>query len=144
MASNLYNQGLLKLSNGTINFLTDNIGVALLSSSATFNKAHVTLDQVTANEVSNSTGTGYERKTLANKSITLVGDSVQFDADDVLYSAITTSQFLGSIVVFKNNGSDATNELIAFIDYNDLPTNGSDVNIQFNANGIFRINNNLT
>lgn len=144
MASNIYNQGLLKLANGSINFTTDTIGVALLSPSATFNKAHATLDQVTANEVTNAVGTGYERKTLANKSITLAGDSVQFDADDVLFTAINTNENLGALVIYKDNTLDTTRELIAYIDYSDLPTNGSDVNIQFNANGLFRINNTIT
>lgn len=144
MASNLYNSGLLKLANGTINFTTDTIGAILVSDGYVFNKAHDFLNDVTTHEVTNSVGTGYERKTLANKTITLVGDSIVFDADNILYTSITTNQLLSKIVLYKDNASDAANDLIACIDYTDLPTNGSDVEIQFNVAGIFRINNQLT
>jgi len=144
MASNFYNQGLLSLLNRNIDFVNDPIKAILVSPAAVFNKAHATLDQVTPNEVTNSVGTGYERKALANQTITLVGDSIQFDADDLFYTTIRTNELLSAIILYKEEASDAASQLIAFLDYNDLPTNGSDVNIQINSNGIFRINNIIT
>jgi len=143
MASNLYNSGLLKIANNTINFAADTIGAILVSDGYVFNKAHDFLNDVTTHEVTNSVGTGYERKTLANKTVSLVGDAIVFDADNVLYTAINTAEVLSKIVIYKDNGSDAANDLIACIDYNDLPTNGSDVEVQFNVAGVFRITNQI-
>ena len=141
MASYVYNQGLLKLANGSINYVNDTIRVLIVNQSYVFNKAHDFVDDVVSFEMVNSTGTGYERKTLASKTVTLVGDRAVYDAADVTYTAVQTTQQFAGAVVYKEAASDATRELIAFIDFNDLPTNGSDIQIQWSADGLFRITN---
>lgn len=143
MASNLYNKGLLKLLNGTINPLTDTIEVLLVGPAHVFDKAHEFVSQVTSQEVANDVGTGYERKALANKSYGLdeAGDRVFFDANNVVYSIIKTDKVLHAAIIYKKNTNDADSELIAMIDFPDLVTNGSDVEVIINENGVFQVNN---
>ena len=141
MASYVYNQGLLKIANGTVDYLTDDIRVLVVNQNYTFDKAHDFVNDVVSFEVANSSGTGYERKALANKSVSLVADSAIYDADNVLYTAVTTTQQFGGWVVYKEGATDAARDLIAFIDFNNLVTNGSDIQININENGLFRITN---
>lgn len=146
MASRVYNQGILKILNGSIDYLTDTVNALIVNQAYTFDKAHDFVDDVVSNEVANSTGTGYERKTLSNKSVTLdnTNNRVVFDADNLSYTAVSTTQQLGGLVIYKEGASDGARALIAFIDFNDLPTNGSDINVNFDVNGVFRITNILS
>jgi len=116
MASNLYNPGL------------------------EFTKTHEFVSDVVANEAS---GTGYSRKTLANKTQTLDGDQVEYDADNPTYTALDAGT-IASAVIFKEVTNDADSPIIANIDFPDLVTNGSDVELKINVDGIFAVLNNLT
>ena len=144
MASFIYNQGLLKIANGSIDYLTDDIRALVVNQNYTFDKTHDFVNDVVSFELANSTGTGYERKALANKTVALVGDVARYDADDVTYTAVSTTQQFGGMVVYKEGATDSARDLIAFIDFNNIPTNGSDIQIQFSANGLFRITNVLS
>ena len=88
---------------------------------------------------------GYSRKTLANTSIALDtgNDRVEFDADDISYTALNAGT-IASAIVFKEVTNDADSPLIADIDFTDLVTNGSDVDLQVNAEGFFYITNDVT
>lgn len=145
MDSNLFNPGLLKLLDGTINPLTDTIGVVLLSPAYAFNKAHEFLSEVTANELTNSVGAGYERKVLDGKSYALVaGDIVSFDATNPEYIKINTNEDISTAIIYKVEATDGASPLIAHIGMADLVTNGSDVELKINDGGVFRVNNDLT
>lgn len=145
MPSNLYNPGLEKLLNQSIDFATQDIRVLIVSPAYTFNKAHEFVNDVAANEVTNDVGTGYERKVLGTKAITLdaANDRVFFDAANPVYTSIKTTQTLAAAVVFKQVTDDTDSPLIALINFADLITNGSDVELQINAGGLFRVNNDL-
>ena len=140
MASNLYNPGLEKLLDGTITYTTDTIKVLLVDTNHTFTKTHEFVSDVVANEAS---GTGYSRKTLANKTQTLDGDQVEYDADNPTYTALDAGT-IASAIVFKEVTNDADSPIIANIDFPDLVTNGSDVELKINVDGIFAVLNNLT
>lgn len=140
MASNLYNPGLEKLLDGTIDYENDTINVLLVDTSHTFTKTNEFVSDIVANEAS---GTGYSRKTLANKSLALDGDQVEYDADNPTYTALDAGT-IASAVIFKQVTNDADSPLIANIDFPDLVTNGSDVELLINIDGLFAVLNNLT
>jgi hypothetical protein len=142
MASNLYNPGLGKLLDGTIDFENDTINVLLVDTSHTFDKTHDFVSDIVANEAS---GTGYARKTLANAAIALdaANDRVEFDADNPSYTALDAGT-IAAAIVFKQVTNDADSPLIAQIDFADLVTNGSDVELQINSEGLFYVTNNIT
>ncbi len=142
MASNLYNPGLEKLLDGTIDFENDTINVLLVDTNHTFDKTHEFVDDVDTNEAS---GTGYSRKTLANASIALdaANDRVEFDADNPSYTALDAGT-IAAAIIFKQVTDDTDSPLIAQIDFADLVTNGSDVELQINSEGLFYVTNNIT
>lgn len=142
MASNLYNPGLEKLLDGTIAFETDTINVLLVDTSHTFTKTNEFVSDIVANEAS---GTGYARKTLANAAIALdaANDRVEFDADNPSYTALDAGT-IAAAIIFKQVTNDADSPLIAQIDFADLVTNGSDVELQINSEGLFYVTNNIT
>lgn len=142
MASNLYNPGLEKLLDGTIAFETDTINVLLVNTTHTFTKTHEFVSDIVANEAS---GTGYARKTLANAAIALdaANDRVEFDADNPSYTALDAGT-IAAAIIFKQVTNDADSPLIAQIDFADLVTNGSDVELQINSEGLFYVTNNIT
>tara|TARA_S200002703_G_C3607867_1_gene186656 strand:+ start:49 stop:477 length:429 start_codon:yes stop_codon:yes gene_type:complete len=142
MASNLYNPGLEKLLDGTISFESDTINVLLVDASHTFDKTHEFVSDIVANEAS---GTGYARKTLANAAIALdaANDRVEFDADNPSYTALDAGT-IAAAIIFKQVTNDADSPLIAQIDFADLVTNGSDVELQINSEGLFFVTNNIT
>jgi hypothetical protein len=142
MASNLYNPGLEKILDGTIAFETDTINVLLVDTSHTFDKTDEFVSDIVANEAS---GTGYSRKTLANAAIALdaENDRVEFDADNPSYTALDAGT-IAAAIIFKQVTNDADSPLIAQIDFADLVTNGSDVELQINSEGVFFVTNNIT
>ena len=143
--SKVYNPGLLKLLDGTIDFENDTIKLLLVDTNHSFTKSDEFVSDIVANEATNSSGSGYERKTLANASIALDAgnDRVEFDADDISYTAIDAGT-IASAIIYKEVTNDSDSPLIADIDFTDLVTNGSDVDLQVNSEGFFYITNDVT
>lgn len=65
-----------------------------------------------------------------------------FDAADAVFTAVTGDQS-EALVIYVDSGSAATSRLVAFFDtgVTGLPVtpNGGDINITFNASGIFQL-----
>lgn len=142
MSSNLYQEGLKRIMDGSCLLLTDTIKVIALGTGYTPNKDHQFVSDVVANEIS---GTGYTggfagsgRKTLASKAVAKSDstDKAYFDAADVAYSAINAGT-IGGLAVYKNGTSDSDSPLLAFVDVANITTDGGDVTIAWSANGIF-------
>lgn len=138
MASNIYNKGLLKLVDGTVDYLTDNIAILLTDNTYTFNVSHEFVSDVSASEVS---GAGYSRKTIASKTITLADNVVTFDCGDITYTAMSTTEDLASAIFYKETGTDNASSLVVHIDFEDISTSNSDINIVTSAEGIFQLAN---
>lgn len=145
MASNIYNNGLLKVLDRTVDYVSDNVAVLLVGNTYTFDESHEFVSNI-SDEAVNDTGSGYARQSLASKTITLntSANAVVFDCADISYTAITTTNTLAGAIIYKDSGTDSTSDLVAFIDFADIVTNGSDIDLQINANGLFRINNSLS
>jgi hypothetical protein len=123
---------------GGQDFVNDDMRIVLLASGYTFNADHDFVSDLT----SELSGTGYSRKTLAGKTLTIndTSDRGIHDADDVVY---TGANFTGGDVyasyLYEYNASDAAAQLRS---YNQLTTpqttNGGDYTHQWDAtNGIY-------
>jgi hypothetical protein len=141
MASKLYGQFLAKALNKEVDYDTDTIKVALVSSAYTPNQdSHDYWDDVEANEV---TGTGYTAggATLAGKTITYDGASnvVVLDANDVVWASSTiTARYA---VIYDDSGAtDAQKVLIGYVDFgSDQSSTNGNFTVTWDATGIARI-----
>jgi hypothetical protein len=77
---------------------------------------------------------------LAGKTITpgaLIGAT--FDANDITLTAVTGAAF-GLVLAYKDNGGvDASSPLLAKFEVATFTPNGGDVNVVFNASGLWQI-----
>lgn len=96
----------------------------------------------------------YSRQTLGNK--TFIQDDADgegvFDADDVVFPSLSTTNDIQAVFIYKQIGTDDTtpgdDPLVAVYDddsagsLSNLPisTNGSDLTVSFNSEGIVNIN----
>ncbi len=141
MASSLYNTGLEKILDGTVNLdAPADIRCLLLKSGYTFDPDHDFVSDLTpgSNEI---TVSGYARQTMTGEVITRddTNNRVMFDAGDVTFSALAAGETIVAAVLFIYNAADASAQLLAYIDLVDTATSGGDVVIQWSANGIFYI-----
>lgn len=102
------------------------------SADYTYSSAHDMLDDVAAGaRVSVSTA-------LQNTSVT----NGLFDADDITLSSVTGDQ-AEALIIYIHTGTESTSRLVAFIDtgVTGLPVtpNGGDINLAWNASGIFQL-----
>lgn len=129
------------------------IKVLLVSTAHTFDPTAEFVDDISADEVTNDSGTGYERKTIANPTRTVVTgatvpdraggtttlDIVKYDADDLTYSNINTNERIAGGYIYAEVTNDADSKLLALFDLDeDIPadvTNLPTVNINGGTNG---------
>jgi hypothetical protein len=141
MASKLYGKFIQKALNKEVDWDSDTIKVALLTSSYTPNQdVHDYFDDVVANEV---TGVGYTAggNTLASKtSVYDAGTNVLvLDAADTTWSASTiTAQY--AVVYDASGATNADKVLIGYVDFgsNQSSSNGN-FTITWDATGIVRV-----
>ena len=133
MANALYDKGRQGFLDGSIDWDTDDIRLALLSAGYTPDLAtHDMVDDLGANIVARSGA-------FTGKSAT---DGVA-DASDVTISAVSGAQ-ITRIAIYKYNASDAAARLIALIDTGTgipVTPNGGDIIVQWDngANKIFKL-----
>jgi hypothetical protein len=137
MASLLYLKGIEQAFLAAINFESDTIKAAWMSTSFTANAG----TQSFWSDVSASAASGLTTQTLASKDIRIdTGNSrVEFDAADLSVGSQTGST--NKIVLYKDTGVAATSPLIACIDIAEgtlSPVAGT-LAITFNSEGIFAI-----
>lgn len=140
MASKLYGNFLLKALNKEVDFDSDTIKVALLTSSYTPDQdAHDYFNDVSTYEV---TGTGYTAGgiTLASKTATYDSGTnvIVLDAADVTWSSSTiTARYA---VVYDSTGTSSTSALIGYVDFgSDQSSTNGNFTITWDSTGIVRI-----
>lgn len=134
-----YGSLISKAFNKEIDFDTDTIKVALVSSSYTPNQdTHDYWDDVSTYEV---TGTGYTAggATLANKSVTYTGATnvTKFDADDVSWTSSTiTARY--AVIYNDSPATAATKTLVGYVDFgSDQSSSSGTFSIVWDSAGIF-------
>ena len=131
MANALYAKGKEKILSGSINFSSDTIKAALLSSSYT---ANLSTDEFWSGISANLLNTA---QTLGSKSVT----GGVFDAADVTFTAVTSGSTVKAVVIWKDTGTPSTSPLLVYIDTITgfpLATNGGDITITWD-NGSYKI-----
>lgn len=143
MASGFYNSGKRDIVDGTISLVSDTIKAILVTSSYTPNADHDFADDLT-NELS---GTGYTggfagsgRKTLTSKSwaTDTTNDRAEFTATIPPWTAINAGSPKYLILV-KEITNDAATRLIAYLDLGTVTTNGGDLTVTANAEGLLQV-----
>jgi hypothetical protein len=140
MASKLYGNFLLKALNKEVDFDSDTIKVALVSSSYTPDQdAHDYWNDVNSYEV---TGTGYTAggATLASKTATYdsATNVIVLDAADTTWSSSTiTARYA---VIYDSTGTASTSPLIGYVDFgSDQSSTSGNFTITWDSTGIVRI-----
>lgn len=141
MASKMYGNFLLKALNKEVDWDTDTIKVALVSSSYTPNQdSHDYWDDVSANEV---TGTGYTAggASLASKTATYDSGTnvVILDAADTVWASSTiTARYA---VIYDDAGATAAQKvLVGYVDFgSDQSSTNGNFTVTWDATGIVRI-----
>ena len=141
MPSKLYGQFLAKALNKEVDWDSDTIKVALLSSSYTPNQdTHDYFDDVSTYEVS---GTGYTAggQTLGSKTVTYdaATNVIILDAADTTWTSSTiTARYA---VVYDDSGASAgAKALIGYVDFSsDQSSTSGNFTITWDATGIVRI-----
>lgn len=108
--------------------------------------AGYTVDLVNHHFVSDVPAGDIIQRSGALTSVTLgtVGPGVVDAADETL-AAVPTGHTIEAYIVYEDTGVDATSTLMCYVDHDgsnnpiSLPTNGSDVDIVWNASGIFSV-----
>jgi hypothetical protein len=118
MANLLYTKGAYLLTLQDIDWSTDDIRIMLLKDSYVFAYTHNMVSDIVASECDAS---NYVRKTIAftqvNENDTdKRGEVVHADPSTWTSLGGVTNNTLGGYAVFRWNGSDATSELIGFVD----------------------------
>lgn len=141
MASFMYNRALERILNGDLLVASDTLKAMLVTSGYSANKDDDFVADTTpgSNELS---GTGYSRKTLASKTVTRddTNDRAEFDAADLTWTGINAGT-AAAVIIYEEVTNDADSVLIAYIDSGGFPvtTNGGDLTVAWNAQGIFYI-----
>lgn len=148
------NRTKLQLFNGSIDLSADTIKVALYNDTTAFTfdpdlhefVADILDGGTTAQEFG---GSGYSRKTLANQATSQdnTDDEAVFDADDLSWSALDGETIQGIIIYRQVGGDDTTptdDDVITVKDNSQiadfpLDTNGGEVNISFDSEGIITL-----
>lgn len=141
MASKLYGNAVKAAFNKEIDFDSDSIKVALVSSAYTPNQdTHDYWDDVSANEV---TGTGYTAggQALASKTVTYdaANNVTILDAADAVWSASTiTARYA---VIYDDSGATAAQKaLLGYVDFgSDQSSTNGNFTVTWDATGIVRI-----
>lgn len=105
MSSVIYPKAKESFLSGAINLTSDTIKIILVDSGTyTYSAAHQFRSSLT--------GTGGTAQTLASKTVT----NGVFDAADVTFTAVAGTVSYEALVVYKDTGSAATDNLISYID----------------------------
>lgn len=138
MANACYNIACKKAVDAGLNLATADVRVLLLKSTYTYDPDHQFVADLTpgSNEISVA---GYSRQALANQTTTQdnTNNRAEGDADDAVFTALTTGQTIAAAVYYVQVTNDADSWLIGYVDTGGfpIPTNGGNVTIQHNAEG---------
>lgn len=151
------NRTKLQFFDGTITLGSDTVRVALYNNTVSFSPdpdTHEFVSDVldggtTAEEFGGSGGTGYSRQSLANQATSQdnTDDEAVFDADDTTFTSLDAETIQGIIIYKQVGGNDTTpgdDPILTIIDDTDtgdlpLTTNGSNVVLQYDAEGILNL-----
>jgi len=141
MASIMYNEGKSALASG-LNWASGvdgDIVVALVSSQYEVDNGPDVIPDHTYSDVSSYfvTGTNAQIMPITGRAVVQdnAADVTRLTGDNVTWQGLNTNEEVGGAVVFVNAAGDHYQKLLAFLDFSNVATNGSDVVLQF-AGGV--------
>ena len=137
-----YNDGKMKILDGTIDLDSDTIKVSLHTSTYSPDRDAHTFFSDLSNELAGSGGYTAGGGALASKTVSAddTNDRGVFDAADLTWSELTPSAAFRYGVIYKDTGTPSASPLIAYIDFGaDQNPSGSDFTIQWHTDGILYI-----
>lgn len=139
MATTQFTQGILRIINGSVDLLTDDIKAMLVDTAAwtvNLDTDDFVADIPSGDRIASSANLGSKTVTIDTSTDP---DEVVFDAADTSFSAVTGDP-TEAVVIYKDTGDAATSPLLFYMDGSSvqLTPNGNDVNLVFNASGIAR------
>lgn len=132
--SGFYVSGLDAISDGEIDYLDDDITVALVKDTYTFVDGHTFFDDVSSHVAD-------APELLAGKA----RSAGVHTADEVVFAAVAGIDTVIGLVVFKDTGVEATSPLICWMDRRsdttpiEITTNGDDITVLFNGDIVYTI-----
>jgi hypothetical protein len=146
MASTVYQSGLGKVIDRTIDYIADTIKCYLVAATYTADPDHDFVSDVT--EIGNVTGYtggfgGAGRQTLGSKTITIddTNNRIRLTAADASFGALGTGVTIRGYAFTKETTNDAASRVLSFRQLaSDTPTNGSSVTAEIATNDVLRIN----
>lgn len=130
---------------GDLDLLNDNIRIMLVDSSYVANQDDDKVDAGGANDPIDAelSGAGYCRITLAGRTIVEddANDRAEYDADDVTWPGLNAGTADAALIIKESAIGDTQSILIMQVNTGGFPitTNGGDLTIQFNAEGILQL-----
>ena len=137
MASGIYDCFKEDLMDATVNLSSDTIKVALLDDSHAFDATDTTWADISANEITNTSGTAYTAggEALAGLTIVVSSNIARWDANDAAWTTATFSAY--HVVLYDTTNSDS---LIASIDLGGEQTVTSGTfTVEWSAGGILSL-----
>ena len=136
MASKVYPKTLKKYLTTTGHL--ENLGqlmMALVSSGYTYSNAHEFYSSISAHVL----GTPMALDMMA--TVTVDGDNIIVDGtgDPLTFLSVAAGSEVGYVLFYDSSGNPATSSLITLSDVTNTPTNGGNIQVTINSNGIFRI-----
>lgn len=139
MANLVFNRG--KYIVGTVDMTASTFRLMLVSTGYVENQDHNTVDDGTTSDPLSyeiSVG-GYSRQSVGLAAFEDdTNDFAGLDSADKTFSSLAAGQTVGGCVLYRystsgspNTTSDTGQDLIAFYDVTDTPTNGGDITIQW-------------
>jgi len=126
----IYNNALLELVNGTMNFATSNsptYKVMLIAASPayTFAKGHTTITTVKAAGATEISGTAYTAggKVVPSISTVINANAIEVSIGDVVWASSTIAA--RGAILYNPTGNDATAKVIAYIDFGTTVTSSN-------------------
>jgi hypothetical protein len=142
MASFVMNTAAREISDGTIDLVADTIKVMLVTSAYTPDRDDTSVTAAAAAEltvggyVGGYNGAG--RKALASKAFAtdLVNDRAEWSAANVTWTALGAGETIAGAVLIKEITNDAGSRPIAYLGLTATPTDGQDVTLTVDAQGL--------
>jgi hypothetical protein len=137
MAQIVYQRGIVDLL-GAGDFLAGTIKCTLHTSTYTVNKDHDYYSDLSG-EIAVG---GYSPQTLASKTVAVddTNDRALIDAADPVFSSLASGATVTQVVVWRDTTVAGTSPLICQFDITSTPTNGGNITINFDTNGLFAVN----
>jgi hypothetical protein len=141
MAYGLYAAGLAVALKAGFDWDTDTIKVMLVETGYTHDEtAADTYDFVADIAANRMTGTTDQTVGTCTATVDSTNNDLEFDGVDVTFSSVQTGSTVIGVAVYKFETVDADSPLIGYLEFvSSVPTNGSDIDVAFNADGLWKI-----